>query len=123
MDEGVLMNACLKVAARTMLDSEVEGRKTHALAREFFNIAREHAGFLPSNADTNAVARAVLYMAHVHASAFLREDTAWFHNALNILLELIFPSPIQASEATAVFFDIEKGIEMARRHLPDDRFS
>jgi hypothetical protein len=86
------MDACYELASKTMFDSEPEPSGIRAVAAKFFNIALEHAGFVPQSEDRNVIARAVYYIAQIHAFAYQRDDTRWFHQALTVLLELAHPS-------------------------------
>jgi hypothetical protein len=117
MDEDTLMAACYEVAAKTMSGSEPTGSNIRAVANKFFQIAREHAGFVPKDSNDNAVVHAVRYMAYVHARPYLRDDTTWFHHTLNVLLELAHPSEALTPEAAGLLADIEKGMAKVRGQI------
>jgi hypothetical protein len=114
MDEKALMDACYELASKTMFNSEPEPSGIRAVAEKFFNIAREHSGFVSESEDRNIVVRAVRYITEVHAFSYQRDDTRWFHQTLTVLLELAHPSEVPGPDGEPFLNDIEGGIRRAR---------
>jgi hypothetical protein len=80
------------------------------MVRKFFGIAREYCGFVPAGEDPNVVVRAVRYITEVHGFSYLKDVTVWFHQTLNVLLELVHPSQALAPKGTDFLEDIAAGI-------------
>jgi hypothetical protein len=100
-----------------MFDSEPEPSKIRGAAEKLFRVAREHRSFVPAGEDPEVVARAVRYIAQVHALPYHRDDTSWFHQTLTVLLELAHPSERLSSEAGDFLRDLEAGIRKSRDQL------
>ena len=115
MDEKALMDACHELASKTMFNSEPEPSGIRAVAEKFFNIAREHSGFVPESEDRK-ISLCVRYATSLRFMHFpIRETTPGGSiRLLTVLLELAHPSEIPGPDGEPFFTDIEGGICRAR---------
>ena len=116
-----LQSACFAAAKETMWDVRpTDVRKIESLAKEFYNIALSHLNqILEQGRDANILVRAVAYLAHTHAIPPMHDNREWFLFMLRTLVELSCPKTIQTRVSSAIFYDIESGIALARGKTSD----
>ena len=116
LDTDALQRACYEVAKETKWDARpVDTDDIRRLADELYRIASERAEFVAeAERDPNLVTRAVRYLAHAHAIPPMRDDTSWFREMLEALVELACPNTGMTPEIAAFFYDIETGIAVSR---------
>lgn len=116
MDEEALKTACFLVAKTTKWKRKPQGVESiQHLANQFFEIAKDYEEFVCGQGrDPNLITRAVLYLANVHAIPPMQENTEWFKNMMDILIELACPNTQPALENEMFYKDIEAGISNAR---------
>src|SRR5687768_7763585 len=116
LNRDELEAACYDVGTNTMWDLRpIDVESIQALAANFVKIAESHEKFIVEQGrDPNLIVRAVRYLNHVHAMPPLKDDTRWFEEMLQVLIELACPSEEAAADLEMFFRDIEKGVFQAR---------
>jgi hypothetical protein len=114
LNRDELKDACYQVATNTMWDLRpVDVADIQSVADKFFRIAEQQAD-LVSDRDPNLVVRAVRYLNHAHAIPPMRDDTQWFSDMLQVLVELACPDNAGSPELEPFYRDIEEGIAISR---------
>lgn len=116
LDREALANACFAVANTTTSSAHVRDVEAiEALAKKFLDTALGFEEFLvDGDRDPNILVRAVRYIERTHAIPPMGEDTSWFYEVLNALLELAAPNAIGRSEHEGFMRDLEDGIGIFR---------
>ena len=122
LDTGALQRACYEVAKETKWETRpVDTNDIKQLADELYRIASERAKFVAeAERDPNLVTRAVRYLAHVHAIPPMKDDTSWFREMLDALVELACPNTGTTRGIARFFYDIETGIAVSRALIQSD---
>ena len=109
LNRDELKAACYAVATNTMWEQRpVDVKSIQAVAANFVKIAEFHEEFVVEQGrDPNLIVRAVRYLDHVHAMPPMRDDTRWFDDMLQVLIELACPNT-GASRELEAFFRISK---------------
>jgi hypothetical protein len=117
-----LKAACYEVATNTMWERRpVDVASIEAVAAQFFKIAEENEEFIVGQGrDPNLIVRAVRYLNHAHAMPPMRDDTHWFYDMLQVLIELACPNTGASRELEAFYQDIEEGIAESRADYEDE---
>jgi hypothetical protein len=112
-DTGGLDQACFDVArtikwARKPIDAD----EITSLAAELSKIAR-NCVFISETLvrDEELVTRAVRYLGQAHAIPPMADDTQWFANMLDAVIELARPNTGLDEQARAFLDDIRQGID------------
>src|SRR6266581_1780778 len=97
LNTEALHAACLGVARETLWKPKGEKKSTveeiGALAKKLHTVALLHVEFITEQGrDPNILVRAVRYLAHTHAIPPMRDDTGWFVDMLEVLIELACPN-------------------------------
>ena len=113
LDKKLLYSACYEAARNTMFQmAPIDNAAIEKVAESFFNYSIENVEFIQGqNCDPNLLIRAVKYLAHTHAIPPFRDDTLWFRNMLDCLVELACPNVGQTEESVSFFVDIAERIE------------
>jgi hypothetical protein len=113
-----LKAACHKVAKTTMWAQQpIDAALIEALAERFLKIAEHHEPFIVEQGrDPNLITRAVHYLAYSHAMPPMNDDTNWFSDMLDVLVELACPNSIGSRRLELFYRDIEEGIAESRSH-------
>lgn len=116
LSQESLTAACYDVANRTMSARRpVDVASIEAVAKRFCDIAAEHEDFLVEQGrDPNLIVRAVRYLADKHAIPPMRNDTRWFSDMLEVLIEIACPNCGTTKDIEAFLRDIEDGIAVGR---------
>lgn len=116
LNRDELKEACYAVATNTMWQRRpVDVESIQAVAAEFVRIAEFHEEYLlEMGRDPNIIVGAVRYLNHVHAMPPMREDTGWFYDMLQVLIELACPNSAGSCELEPFFQNIEEGISQYR---------
>lgn len=116
LDVSDLRAACYEVARGTMWDLRpIDASIIERHAEQLFTIAQNYEDYLKQQGrDPNIIARAVRYLAHVHAMPPMSNDVRWFTSMLMVLIELVCPNTVVSRDAEFFFRDIEMGIACAR---------
>ena len=117
-----LKAACYEVATNTMWERRpIDVASIEAVAAQFFKIAEDHEEYVVElGRDPNLIIRAVRYLNHVHAMPPMRDDTDWFYEMLQVLVELACPNTAGSPELEAFYRDIEEGIASLRADYQND---
>jgi hypothetical protein len=102
--------ACLELALNIkMIDKPITSHEARDLAREFAQIA---TGFESDKLDIDRplLARAIRYLAHVHAMPPMGDNTEWFTNMLTAVIEVARPNTAVDGEAKLFLRDMLHGI-------------
>ena len=122
-DKNEILYAACDKAARAVLWQTPEPKnladivdtdQISRLTQRFYKIAESYFELLETDYDVNLIARAVLYLTDIHAIPPMSEDTRWFEERLEALLELAHPNTIPTAQAARFFDDIEEGIRIAK---------
>ena len=118
-----LFRACEAVARQVLWRSGAASSDVvETLARKFLEIAEEHQDFVRCQRETDVViAHAVRYIAHVHAIPPIGTDTAWFRDALTVLMELAVPNTGLDQEASQFLSCVQEGIRDSLADVPVPR--
>jgi Fic family protein len=121
LDREKLKAACFAVATNTMWERRpVDVEDIEAVAESYFKIAEHHEEFIKGQKrDPNIIVRAVHYINHFHAMPPMKDDTKWFSNMLDVLVELACPNTIASSELESFYRDVEQGITESRSNYQD----
>jgi hypothetical protein len=116
LDREELKSACYGVATNTMwAQRPVDVASIEAVAAEFFKIAADQEEFVRGqDRDPNLIVRAVWYLNHSHAMPPMRDDTQWFYDMLQVLVELACPNTGASPDLEPFFRDVEQGIATSR---------
>ena len=112
LDRDELKAACYEVATNTMWERRpIDVEAIQAVAAEFVKTAEFHEEFvIGQGRDPNSIIWAVRYLNYVHAMPPMRDDTRWFDDMLQVLVELVCPNSVGSRELEPFFQDIEQGI-------------
>jgi hypothetical protein len=93
LDRDELKAACYVVATNTMWEQRpVDVDAIQVVAAKFVEIAEFHEQFVvEQERDPNLIVRAVRYLDQVHAMPSMRDDTRWFDDMVQVLVELGLP--------------------------------
>lgn len=116
LDRDELKAACYAVATNTMWEQRpVDVDAIQTVAAKFVEIAKFHEQFVVEQGrDPNLIVRAVRYLDHVHAMPPMRDDTRWFDDMLQVLVELACPNTGASRDQELFYQDIEEGIAQSR---------
>ncbi len=116
LNRAALKKACLEVAHNILWQKgPVPVEPIEALASRLFTIALEHEEFMVTfKRDPNIITRAVSYLAWAHAIPPMKDDTYWFSNMLEVLIELTCPNHIGNPRSEKFYKDLETGMRVAR---------
>jgi hypothetical protein len=115
LNTEALHAACLEVARATLWNPDSEKKSTEkkieALAEKLHTVALHHLEFITeTNRDPNLLVRAVRYLAHTHAIPPMRDDTGWFLDMLQVLIELACPNTDLPPRGKAFIADLRRGL-------------
>jgi hypothetical protein len=113
-NKSELYRACMEVAENTLWDHEnpVSHERVKTLADRFFQDADQIGGLCEElSPDENPIIHAVRYLGYTHAIPPMGEDTRWFYDSLQVLMELCCPNIIHTSDTSKFFMLLEKGIQ------------
>lgn len=112
-NKSELYRACLEVAEETLWDHQnlVSHEKVKSLADKFFQDA-DQTGELCEELcpGENPIIEVVRYLAYAHAIPPMGDDTRWFYDMLQVLMELCCPNNIYSSDAAKFFNALERGV-------------
>lgn len=115
MHLDTLRQACANLARTTMWDLRpVDTERIQALADQFFSEAAKCMELIESPDDPAVVVRAVNFLRSTYAIPPMKDDTAWFKQALDLLLHLVYPNAAADEDGEAFLEDLEAGIVRAR---------
>ncbi len=119
LDRTVLESACRTVAKNCMWQRQpVDQSSVDALGRRFADIAQNYAEYLSlQDQDPNIVIRTVRYIDPHHGEPH-GDRTDWFHEALDVLVELVCPNTAPNDDSERFYKDVEFGIAVTRRDSP-----
>ena len=115
LNTEALHAACLEVARETLWKPKGEKKTTvkeiGALAEKLHTVALHHVEFITEQGrDPNILVLAVRYLAHTHAIPPMRDDTGWFMDMLQVLIELACPNTDLPPRGKAFIADLRKGL-------------
>ena len=118
LDRHQLYLACFTAARNTLWErGPTDLNPVEDLAKRFFDIAVRHEEFITDQGrDPDLITRAVAYLSQTHAIPPMKDDTRWFADMLEVLIELACPDMMSPSpgEFDTFYCDIEEGIASAR---------
>lgn len=112
-DDKELLNACLDLARTTKwVRKPIDVSDLMGFAGKLEAISK---CFVSSELDIDEplIARAIRYLAHVHALPVMEEDTDWFKEMLRAVLEIARPNTHVDGEARLFLKDMQDGINLA----------
>ena len=115
--------ACIEVAEETLWNHEnpVSHEMVKSLADKFFRDADQMGrlceGLSPGE---NPIVHAVRYLAYTHAIPPMGDDTRWFYDSLEVLMELCCPNTMHTSDSTKFFNLLEQGIKASMSNIAID---
>ena len=115
LNTEALHAACRAVAEQTLWKPAGEKKTTEkdieALAGQLSDIALDRLEFITTQGrDPNLLVRAVRYLAHTHAIPPMRNDTGWFVDMLEVLVELACPNTNLPRGGKAFVVDLRRGL-------------
>lgn len=116
-NKSELYRACLEVAEETLWDPQnpASHENIKSLADKFFQDADQLGELCEElSQGENPIVHAVRYLAYTHAIQPMGDDTRWFYNSLDVLVELCCPNIIHTKESTKFFSLLEQGIKASR---------
>ena len=110
-----LKTACYEVASITMSARQpVDVASIEAVAEQFLNITEVYEDFVTEQGrDSNLIVRAVHYLADKHAIPPLRDNTQWFSDMFEVLVELACPNTGATKKSNEFLRDVEDGIAVS----------
>lgn len=109
-----LRKACFEVARSVMWSQKpVDADEISELASKFYEIAKERESTGELEIDLPLITRAVRYLGSVHAMPPMDDDTRWFYNMLQVVLEIARPNTGIDEENKEFLRDMLQGIEEA----------
>src|SRR5579871_4366496 len=104
--------ACFDLARNTKWRrSPIDIAEIQSLARKLTEIAKDRARFGEAlGIDVALVTRAVHYLNQAHAMPPMDDDTVWFSNMLDAVIEIARPNTGLRGEARAFLRDLLEGI-------------
>jgi len=111
-EEKLLRQACYEVARTTKWDTKpIDTQKINDHCERLFEIAKERATYGQELGITiPLVTRAIIYLNQAHALPPMRDNTEWFSNMLDALLEVACPNSQLEGEARKFLKDLINGI-------------
>ena len=112
-NKSELYRACMEVAEETLWDHQnpPSHDRIKGLADKFFQYAEQLSEVGEDLAPgENPIVHAVRYLAYTHAIPPMGEDTRWFRESLEVLMELCCPNTIHTSDSVKFFNLLEQGI-------------
>lgn len=121
--ESGLLRACRHLARQVLSGVGAQSADVvETLAGKFLAIAEDHQDFVRQERETDdVIEHAVLYLADVHAVPPHGTDTAWFREALNVLMELAVPNSALNEDAAQLMPSLQEGINQALASVPIGR--
>ena len=115
LSQRSLMTACYEVASRTMSARRpVDVASIEAVAKQFFKIAEEYQDFVTEQGrDPTLIDRGVRYLADKHAIPPIRDNTQWFSDVFEVLIELACPNTGATQNSNEFIRDVEDGIAVS----------
>lgn len=115
LNTEALHAACLAVARETLWKPKGQKKSTvkeiEALTKKFYTVALHHLEFITDQGrDPNLLVRAVRYLAHTHAIPPMHDDTGWFVDMLEVLIELTCPNTDLPPRGKAFIADLRRGL-------------
>lgn len=115
LNTEALHAACRAVAKQTLWKPPGEKKTTEkiveTLAGQLYGIALDRLEFIATQGlDPNLLVRAVRYLAHTHAIPPMRNDTGWFVDMLEVLIELACPNTNLPRGGKAFVTDLRRGL-------------
>jgi hypothetical protein len=115
LNTEALHAACLAVAKVTMWKPREEKKSTdkevEMLVRKLSEIALDRLEFITGQGyDPNILVRAIRYLAHTHALPPMENDTRWFADMLDVLIELACPNANLPRGGRAFVTDLRRGL-------------
>ena len=105
-----LHKACFEVALTTKwAQKPVGAAEIQALSDRFYGIALSQVS-VPLEIDLSLISRAVRYLANTHAMPPMDDDTSWFRNMLQAVLEIARPNTGIEEENKQFLRDMRRGI-------------
>lgn len=113
-NKSELYRACMEVAEVTLWERKnpVSHEKVKTLADKFF-IEANGIGELSEELSPgeNPIVHVVRYLAFTHAIPPMGEDTRWFDQSLEVLMELCCSNMLQSPDSSKFFMLVEQGIK------------
>lgn len=96
MNTDPLDAACFLIARTTLWDRRpVDVAAIADVAAKLTTIARDQQEYVEDiDGDPEFVVRAVQYLARTHAIPPMRDGTSWFHDMLEVLVQLVYPNQL-----------------------------
>jgi len=121
LNTEALHAACLQVAGETLWTMKGEKKSTakeiEDHAAKLKGIALHQLEFITEQGrDPNILVRAVRYLAHTHAIPPMRNDTRWFTDMLEVLLELACPNTSIPPRGKEFITDLRRGLSAKLKH-------
>lgn len=115
LNREALHAACLDVARSTLWKPKEQIQSTEAeieaLAEKYSRHALHYVEFVTEQGyDPNLLVRAVRYLAHTHAMPPLGNDTGWFVDMLDVLVELACPNTGLPPRGKDFIRDLRRGL-------------
>jgi hypothetical protein len=107
--------ACVEIARTTLWRPKEEVQPTEedveALAAQYVEHALRRIDFVTGQGrDPNLLVRAARYLAHTHALPPMGNNTGWFPEMLDVLIELACPNTGLPRQGKAFMADLRRGI-------------
>lgn len=117
--------ACREVARAVLWNKGTASTDlVETLALKYLAIAEDHQHFVrQQREDDDVIANAVRYIAHVHTMPPHGTDTAWFSNALSVLMELAVPNTGLTETAAMFLPNVQEGIRESLADVPVSRLT
>jgi hypothetical protein len=112
-----LERACFEIARTTKwVRQPIDSDEIVSLAAQFSEIAKDRIFYGEGlQIDAPLVTRAVQYLGQAHASPPMGDDTQWFRNMLDVLLEIERPNSGLDRDGQAFLNDMLAGIHSFTR--------
>lgn len=94
-----------------VIDSDQIARTVEAYVSEATQQADDLA---EAGHDPNIVTRAIVYLAHEHAIAPMKDDVRWFRDALDVLIRLVNPLSPPRRPAALLMDDLDAAVRRYR---------
>ena len=92
----------------------VDVASIEAVAEQFFKITEEYKDFVTEQGrDRNLIVHAVRYLADKHAIPPMRDNTQWFSDMFEVLIELACPNTGATRKSCEFLRDVEDGIAVS----------
>ncbi len=121
LDREALERVCYSAARHTMWAQQpVDIDRIQAVADSLCKRALDYEEFIvEAGRDPNIIIRCVEYLARTHAIPPMRDDTRWFTDMFEALIEFAVPNTAGNQDSDEFYRDIEMGIATSREDFEE----